>query len=95
MQKIISSRSEIVGGRVRLHLVVEVDPLKIDVRKTLTARERTILPLLLEGLSHKEIADRVQLTERASKFHSCNIYRKYSVTSRTELMRDALVSAEG
>jgi two-component system, NarL family, nitrate/nitrite response regulator NarL len=61
----------------------------------LTPRERVIFPLLMEGLSHKEIAVRTNLTERTSKHHSSNIYKKYAVANRAELMRGALTQAEG
>ena len=50
----------------------------------LTAREREVLELVVQGLSNKEIADRLSVTVAAVRFHLKNIYQKLHVHSRTE-----------
>ena len=50
----------------------------------LTRRELEVLQLLTKGLTNKEIASRLQLTERTVEFHVSNILRKLHVSSRLE-----------
>jgi len=51
----------------------------------LTEREREIVFLVAEGLSNKEIARRINLTEGTIKIHLHNIYDKLEVPNRTAL----------
>jgi two-component system, NarL family, nitrate/nitrite response regulator NarL len=53
--------------------------------KRLSLRERQILPLVAEGLSNKEIAQRTHLTEGTVKIYLHNIYEKLEVPNRTAL----------
>ena len=50
----------------------------------LTGREREVLELVVSGLSNKEIADRLNVTLAAVRFHLKHIYQKLHVHSRTE-----------
>lgn len=50
----------------------------------LTPREREVLELLSQGLSNKEIARRLQISEHTAKFHVSAIYGKLGVQSRAE-----------
>ena len=50
----------------------------------LTKRELQVLPLLADGLSNKQIAHRMTITERTVKYHISNILRKLDLFSRTE-----------
>ncbi len=50
----------------------------------LTERERKVLALMAEGLSNKEIALKLKITERTVEFHVGNILRKLGVASRVE-----------
>jgi len=52
--------------------------------ENLTAREREVLELVVQGLSNKEIADRLCVTVAAVRFHLKHIYQKLHVHSRTE-----------
>jgi len=49
-------------------------------------REREVIQLLLEGKSNKLIAAEMHVTERTVEFHLTNIYSKFQVNSRTELI---------
>ncbi len=51
----------------------------------LTTRERQIVLMLSEGLTNKEIARRLRLTEGTVKVHLHNIYRKLGIANRTAL----------
>lgn len=52
--------------------------------EALTAREVEVLRLVAEGLSNKEIASRLNLSEHTVKFHVASIMGKLGAASRTE-----------
>ena len=53
----------------------------------LSARERTVLDLLLHGRRNDEIAAELQISVRTAKFHQANILKKLDVDSRLDLLR--------
>ncbi len=55
--------------------------------EALTARERTVLQLLAEGLPNRTIASRLGISEHTVKFHLSSIFGKLGVSSRTEAVR--------
>jgi len=55
----------------------------------LTERERRILVFLANGLSNKEMARRVFVSENTIKFHLKNIYSKLAVNSRLQAINAA------
>jgi len=57
---------------------------------SLTRREKEILALMVEGLSNKEIARRLVVTNYAVKFHVSNILSKLGVYSRSGAVSLAL-----
>ena len=52
----------------------------------LTRREEEILALVSQGMTNKEIANRLRLTERTVKHHMTSIMRKSKVRNRVEAM---------
>lgn len=52
----------------------------------LSKRENEVVTLLLEGKSNKQIASALHITTSTVEFHLKNIYEKYQVSSRTELV---------
>jgi DNA-binding NarL/FixJ family response regulator len=56
----------------------------------LSARERTILKLLTEGLTKRQIAEKLFLAPTTIETHSKNIYSKLQVHSRSEAVAKAL-----
>jgi DNA-binding NarL/FixJ family response regulator len=59
----------------------------------LTQRESEILVLLSEGLSNKEIAERVKISYDTVRAHLRHIYEKLHVRGRTEAVRKYLKSS--
>lgn len=52
--------------------------------KALTKREYDVLKLLAVGMYNKEIANRLDISERTVKNHVSNIFKKIDVTDRTQ-----------
>jgi DNA-binding NarL/FixJ family response regulator len=59
---------------------------KIEVLKYLSHRERELLKLLMQGLSNKEIAERLFIAEQTVKNHLSIIYSKLGVQTRSQAM---------
>lgn len=57
------------------------DNIKIE---NLTRREMEVLKLLAVGMYNKEIAEKLDISERTVKNHVSNIFKKISVTDRTQ-----------
>ena len=51
---------------------------------TLTDREIEVLKLLSFGMFNKEIAEKLNISERTVKNHVSNIFKKIDVTDRTQ-----------
>jgi DNA-binding NarL/FixJ family response regulator len=60
------------------------NPHPIDSFSELTARETTILELLSQGLTNREIGERLYLAEKTVKHYMTSILQKLHVRSRTE-----------
>ena len=54
--------------------------------KGLTEREFLVADLVSRGLSNKEIANQLFITEKTVKFHLTNTYKKMGVKSRAQLI---------
>jgi len=53
----------------------------------LTPREREVMQCVVEGLSNKQIASRLQLSEKTIEVHRGNVMRKTAADSVAELVR--------
>lgn len=51
---------------------------------SLSPRETTVLEMTSQGLKNGEIAERLDVSVHAVKFHLTSIYRKLGVGNRTE-----------
>ncbi|MBC7990683.1 MAG: response regulator transcription factor [Luteimonas sp.] len=94
---------EVAAGRAWLHPQAQRQMLDWMRRppspiETLTARERSVLALLAEGLSNKQIARKLALTEGTVKGYVSQVLDKLSVADRTQAAllahREGLTSAE-
>ncbi len=72
------------------------DSNQIDIKKVksvnneITPKESAVLELLTKGLNNKEIAEKLDITEVTVKTHLRNIYKKFNVNSRTQLVLMAM-----
>ncbi|MEW6586407.1 MAG: response regulator transcription factor [Nitrospirota bacterium] len=55
-----------------------------ELSEILSQREKELLEFIYRGLTNKEIADRLFISEKTVKTHLYNIYRKLNVSRRTE-----------
>jgi DNA-binding NarL/FixJ family response regulator len=53
----------------------------------LSPRELEVLEAVAIGLSNREIASKLWVSEPTVKFHLTNVYRKLGVTNRTQAAR--------
>lgn len=60
-------------------------PLQINPLESLTPREAEVATLLAQGFSHKEIAEKLNITVRTIKAHSSAIYSRLNVKDRLAL----------
>lgn len=58
----------------------------LDVPSGLSRREQEVLQALLENLSNKEIATKLNISERTAKFHVSNLLAKFGVQRRADLI---------
>ncbi len=79
----------------RLYVRARVGPAKwggarmlkdVLIREGLSNREAEVAELVTQGLSNKEVANRLFVTEKTVKFHLTNIYKKMNVKSRAQLI---------
>ena len=63
---------------------------RFDDEVSLSTRETEVLVLLAEGLSARQIATRLGLSERTVNTHVANVYRKLGVSNRVEAVREAI-----
>ena len=59
----------------------------------LTDTERAIVDLVAEGLTNRQIAERVFVSRHTVDFHLRSIFRKVDVTSRFDLTRQIVSQA--
>jgi len=63
---------------------------QIKTLAPLTVREQEVLQLILSGKSNREIAEALFISESTVKTHTRNIFSKYDVSSRAELISTLL-----
>jgi len=100
-EEILKAISEVRSGGAPMtseiaRMLVEAfqkKPAAIPSSDGLTQRESEILGLLAEGLSNKEIADKVKISYDTVRAHLRHIYEKLHVRGRTEAVRKYLKSS--
>ncbi|MBW9234251.1 response regulator transcription factor [Leptospira santarosai] len=62
------------------------EPEPIKPKDTLTEREKEVLNCLVQGMSNKEIAKVLFITDKTVKIHVSNIFKKLDVKSRSQVV---------
>ena len=62
----------------------------LDVHDTLTAREREVLHLAVEGNTSAQVSGRLFISPRTVEIHRANLMRKLGLRSQTDLIRYAI-----
>jgi len=96
-EKIVESVREVLNGGAPMNSSIAAKVLKLFRNYlpekgdyNLTCREREILKLLIEGLSKKQIADKIFLSYHTIDSHVRNIYDKLEVHSSSSAVAKAL-----
>ena len=76
----------VLSGFVDSILTNQGRRLKTDSVTNLSRREQEVLESLLENLSNKEIASKLNIAERTVKFHVSNLLNKFGVRRRADLI---------
>jgi DNA-binding NarL/FixJ family response regulator len=86
------SNLEIVDRAELADAVVSVPAARAEepVIEALTEREHDVLALLADGLSNRDIAARLAISEHTVKFHLASIFGKLGASTRTEAVHRGL-----
>ena len=63
---------------------LQAGPREIEELRRLTDQERRILGLIAEGMTNRQIADRMHLAEKTVKNYVSNVLAKLGMQSRTQ-----------
>jgi len=89
LTEVLSSSSDVdIGRRAGLQM-----PRELRRPEQLSARERDVYELIVQGRSNKEIASTLFISESTTKVHVRHIYEKLGVHTRAELARASLSDA--
>ncbi|HAA84346.1 MAG TPA: hypothetical protein DCE01_06155 [Thermodesulfobacterium commune] len=83
--KVIKKGEIWIDNKYLKQLVNNLENLK-EKRLPLTPKEKEIISLVCKGLSNKQIADKLNISEQTVKAHLNRIFRKLNVQSRTQLV---------
>jgi two-component system, NarL family, response regulator NreC len=68
----------------------EIQDTPLDSYETLTAREREIFQMTVEGLTSQEIADKLMISPRTVEIHRRNLTAKLGIKNQADLIRLAI-----
>jgi ATP/maltotriose-dependent transcriptional regulator MalT len=79
----IVDRAELAEAVISLPPTRRIDPLI----ESLTTREHDVLAFVADGLSNREVAQELSISEHTVKFHLASIFGKLGVSTRTEAVQ--------
>jgi DNA-binding NarL/FixJ family response regulator len=92
-QVVAAIRGVAVGGSTVLHANLSekfCEAQRAPAPERLSHRELEVLSRLIEGLSNREIASLLYISETTVKLHVSNIFRKLNVRSRSQAILSAI-----
>ncbi len=81
---------DVKNGKTRVAPTVAAKLAERLTQTQLTPRELDVLRLVADGKANKEIAKDLEITDGTVKIHLTNLFKKLSVTSRTEAIAAAI-----
>lgn len=75
--------------------VQEVDPSLSEMQASLTDREQEIVKWVIHGMTNKEIAARLGISDKTVKAHLSNIFSKLKISRRLQLTLHRIVEHPG
>ena len=81
-----------LAGKILREFARQMSDEKKESPPTLSARENQVLALIAEGLSNRDVATRVNLSENTVKYHLKNILQKLHLRNRTQAVAYAVQS---
>ncbi|MBZ0160846.1 response regulator transcription factor [Candidatus Methylomirabilis sp.] len=63
-----------------------------EAHKTLTKREREIIKWVMQGMTNKEIAVQLEISDKTVKTHLSNIFGKLQISHRLQLLLSRIVN---
>lgn len=85
----VIDRGQVASAFSGSELELDAAPPRV-VHDSLTAREHEVVQLMAEGLSNKQIADRLGISSHTAKFHVNAVLAKLDASTRTEAVVRAL-----
>lgn len=79
----------ISGKMINEYLHLKKNPVKLK-KQSITGREKEVLTLIAEGYTSKEIAEKMNLSEKTIGTHRNNLMKKLGIHKTAELVRYAL-----
>jgi len=73
-------------GEFHKNIIIKVKVISVFPDVPLSKREKEVLKLVLQGKSNKQIALSLDISVRTVEFHLKNVYAKFQVSSRIELI---------
>jgi DNA-binding NarL/FixJ family response regulator len=64
-------------------------PVKTNTPPVLSPRQQEVLGLLMQGLTNRQIGDRLEMGAETAKFHVSNILRLFGASTRTQAVLEA------
>lgn len=90
-KELVSAIERVRAGNTYFdHLNEFVDPVKLFADRQLSEREIEVITFIAEGLTSKEIAERMFISEHTVKTHRKNIFKKLNVKDTNDLIRFAM-----
>lgn len=89
-QELVEGIREVYQGRTVVAPSVATKLAERMTQATLTAREMSVLRLVVHGKANKEIADDLFISEGTVKIHLTHLFQKLGVASRTEAIALAI-----
>ena len=83
IETLIQTCLDVAAGKM-VFPFLDVRELRNDPINTLSRRERILIEALSEGLTNKQLSQRLEISSNTVKFHISNIFDKLGVKNRAQ-----------